>query len=595
MSEIDFREIERKWQKKWEKEKIFLVREDSKKEKFYFLEMFPYPSGSGLHMGHALNYTIGDIFSRFKRMKGYNVLHPMGYDALGLPAENAAIKEGKLPEIYTRNSIKNFTSQLKSLGFSYDWSRVINTSSPKYYKWDQWIFLKMFERGLAYQKESAVNWCPDCKTVLANEQVNNGKCWRHDKTSVEVKFLKQWFFKITDYAEELLDKLNELDWPERTKSMQKHWIGKSYGTEINFEIVKGNRNSKVVIIHGIPTDEKRERDSKTRSYDKHWIPWIKKKLEKKKIKVFVPLMPFPWNPNYESWKKEFEKLEVNENSILIGHSGGCSFLVRWLGEFKKKIKKLILVAPWKIPSKNFSKGENELYNFEIDETIKERVEEVIIFTSDNEEKNGKESAKIYHNFLGGKLIELQNHGHYTLGEMGTEKFPELLEEIIHFFPNYLMIDKKKLSKEIEEGFEKLKGELGIQTSLEDLDSEFLIKDLIFSTGFVSENFLRQVYSRMTEYYRDWHGYLNNILLPNPSYLAGQTESKLFQSEEDKKKLWNLIKLSMKFSSASSLNALEQDKKKEAQFIDESYNSWIKDFKPGLLYILTKVSEAWDKE
>jgi len=158
-----------------------------------------------------------------------------------------------------------------------------------------------------------------------------------------------------------------------------------------------------------------------------------------------------------------------------------------------------------------------------------------------------------------------------------------------------MIDKKKLSKEIEEGFEKLKGELGIQTSLEDLDSEFLIKDLIFSTGFVSENFLRQVYSRMTEYYRDWHGYLNNILLPNPSYLAGQTESKLFQSEEDKKKLWNLIKLSMKFSSASSLNALEQDKKKEAQFIDESYNSWIKDFKPGLLYILTKVSEAWDKE
>ncbi|PIO01127.1 leucine--tRNA ligase [Candidatus Pacearchaeota archaeon CG09_land_8_20_14_0_10_30_9] len=236
MVEVNFKKIEKKWQKRWEKEKVFLVKEDSKKKKFYSLEMFPYPSGSGLHIGHALNYIIGDIFARFKIMKGFNVLHPMGYDALGLPAENAAIKVGTHPEEYTKNSMRAFTKQLKLLGLSYDWSRMIDTSNPGYYKWDQWIFLKMFESGLAYQKESSVNWCPECNTVLANEQVVDGKCWRHEDTKVELKSLKQWFLKITDYADELLDKLDDLNWPERTKNMQKHWIGKSYGTEIDFKV-----------------------------------------------------------------------------------------------------------------------------------------------------------------------------------------------------------------------------------------------------------------------------------------------------------------------------------------------------------------------
>lgn len=234
-SKINFTEIESKWQKAWEEKKIFEVKENSKKKKFYMLEMFPYPSGSGLHMGHALNYSIGDIYSRFKRMQGFNVLYPMGYDALGLPAENAAIKDGTHPEDYTKKSMKNFMKQQKMLGLSYDWSRLINTSSPDYYRWDQWIFLKMFEHGLAYQKEASVNWCPGCKTVLANEQAQTGNCERC-KSKVEIKTLKQWFLKITDYADELLDKLDDLDWPSRTKAMQKNWIGKSYGTEIDFEI-----------------------------------------------------------------------------------------------------------------------------------------------------------------------------------------------------------------------------------------------------------------------------------------------------------------------------------------------------------------------
>jgi len=234
-SKINFNKIELKWQKRWEEKKIFEVSEDSKKEKFYVLEMFPYPSGSGLHIGHVLNYTIGDIYARFKRMQGFNVLHPMGYDSLGLPAENSAIKDKTHPEKYTEKSTKNFIKQQKRIGLSYDWSRIVNTSKSEYYKWDQWIFLKMFENGLAYRKKASVNWCPSCKTVLANEQAQRGICERC-KTALEVKHLEQWFLKITDYAEELLDKIDSLDWPSRTKAMQKNWIGKSYGTEIDFDV-----------------------------------------------------------------------------------------------------------------------------------------------------------------------------------------------------------------------------------------------------------------------------------------------------------------------------------------------------------------------
>jgi len=237
MQETNFAAIEKKWQTRWEKDKTFNVSENSKKPKEYVLEMFPYPSGLGLHMGHALMYTLGDIFARFKKLQGFNVLHPMGYDALGLPAENAAIKEGTHPGDYTTKSINNFTKLFKKFGISYDWTRMLSTADESYYKWDQWIFLKMLEKGLAYQKESSVNWCPKCETVLANEQVQNGMCWRHEDTQVDIKKLKQWFLKITDYADELYEGLNDLkDWPERTKTMQRNWIGKSHGLEILFNI-----------------------------------------------------------------------------------------------------------------------------------------------------------------------------------------------------------------------------------------------------------------------------------------------------------------------------------------------------------------------
>ena len=236
MDEFNFSEIEKKWQKAWEEKKIFEVKEDPKKKKFYVLDMFPYPSGEGLHMGHAFAFSLGDIFARFKRMQGFNVLYPVGYDSLGLPAENAAIKVGIHPKDYTSKAIENFMKQQKAMGWSYDWSRMIKTSDPEFYKWDQWIFLKMLERGIAYRKKAPVNWCPKCQTVLANEQVINGKCWRHPDTSVEIRHLEQWFLKITDYADELLEGLEKLDWPENAKKRQKNWIGKSYGTEIYFEI-----------------------------------------------------------------------------------------------------------------------------------------------------------------------------------------------------------------------------------------------------------------------------------------------------------------------------------------------------------------------
>ena len=235
---VNFNEIATKWQGKWAESKIFEVKEDPHKKKFYCIEMFPYPSsGIGLHMGHARNYCIGDAFARFKRMQGYNVLYPMGYDSFGLPAENAAIKAKSHPKIFTEEAITKFIKQQKGLGLSYDWTRMIETHKSAYYHWDQWIFLKMYEKGLVYRKKSAVNWRPKCDTVLANEQVHDGKCWRHEDTNVEVKELEQWFFKITNYAEELLNDIDKLKgWSEDVKLMQRNWIGRSEGSLINFPI-----------------------------------------------------------------------------------------------------------------------------------------------------------------------------------------------------------------------------------------------------------------------------------------------------------------------------------------------------------------------
>lgn len=231
----NFTEIEKKWQDVWEKEEAFKTVEDYDKEKYYVLEMFPYPSGK-LHMGHVRNYSIGDVIARFKRMKGYNVLHPMGWDSFGLPAENAAIKNDIHPAIWTDSNIAEMHRQLQGLGFSYDWDREVATCKEEYYKWMQWIFIQFYKKGLAYKKDNPVNWCPSCQTVLANEQVVEGCCERCH-TPVTKKHLSQWYLKITDYADRLLKDLDNMPgWPDKVKLMQKNWIGRSTGAEVTFEV-----------------------------------------------------------------------------------------------------------------------------------------------------------------------------------------------------------------------------------------------------------------------------------------------------------------------------------------------------------------------
>lgn len=248
-------EIEKKWQKIWEDEKVFKTPDDSDKPKYFALSMFPYPSGK-LHMGHVRNYTITDVIARFKKMNGYNVLHPMGWDSFGLPAENAAMKHGVDPEKWTVENIAYMTKQLKMLGLSYDWDREVTTCKPDYYKWTQWLFLQLYKKGLAYKKEAAVNWCEECGTVLANEQVIDGKCWRCDHV-VEKKYLSQWFLKITDYAEVLLEDLDKLKgWGDNVKTMQANWIGKSEGAIFRFKVVEKDMEIPVYTtrpdtVHGI--------------------------------------------------------------------------------------------------------------------------------------------------------------------------------------------------------------------------------------------------------------------------------------------------------------------------------------------------------
>jgi leucyl-tRNA synthetase len=248
VTEYDPASIEKKWQERWNADKAFEADAGPSKPKYYVLEMLPYPSGT-MHMGHMRNYTIGDVVARFRRMQGFHVIHPMGWDAFGLPAENAAIQRGIHPREWTITNIASFKRVMNRFGFSYDWRREISTCEPEYYHWNQWFFLRMLERGIAYRKNARVNWCPKCQTVLANEQVVNGCCWRHEDTPVEAKEIEQWFLRITQYADELLDALRQLEggWPERVLTMQRNWIGKSQGTRVRYPM-EGIANTSIEVF-----------------------------------------------------------------------------------------------------------------------------------------------------------------------------------------------------------------------------------------------------------------------------------------------------------------------------------------------------------
>ena len=244
MNRYNPKSFESKWQDEWNKSGIYKAKDNTSKPKKYILEYFPYPSGAAMHVGHVRNYSIGDAIARFSRMQGFEVLHPMGWDAFGLPAENYAIKNKISPAQAISQNTTRFKSQLNQMGFSYDWSREINSTDPKYYRWTQWFFLLLYKKGLAYQQESLQWWCPVDKTVLANEQVEAGLCWRCGN-KVEKKSLKQWFFKITDYADRLLEDLDDINWPEAIKSMQRNWIGKSKGALIDFKVDDSDKTIQV--------------------------------------------------------------------------------------------------------------------------------------------------------------------------------------------------------------------------------------------------------------------------------------------------------------------------------------------------------------
>ncbi len=330
----DFKKIEKKWQKFWEEKRTYFADDKSRRKKKYILIEFPYPSGEGLHMGHLRPYTAGDVYSRFLKMNGSEVMYPIGWDAFGLPAENYAIKHGVHPSISTAKNIANAKKQLRSWGIGFDWSREINTTDPNYYKWTQWIFLQLFKAGLAYEAKGMINWCPKDKTGLANEEVINGCCERCG-AKVEKKEMRQWYLKITAYAEKLLNGLKKLDWPEKIKIQQENWIGKSEGVEIDFE-VKTKEKPNFLILHG--------RNGSPKS---HLFPWLKSELEKKGYKVQAPFLPNTDEPDDEEQTQfVLKKCKLDKNTVIVGHSFGGIVALRLLEKGIKAQKVVLLCTPF---------------------------------------------------------------------------------------------------------------------------------------------------------------------------------------------------------------------------------------------------------
>lgn len=330
MTRYDHSKIEKKWQKEWDKSKIYKASDTGDKKKFFPLVEFPFPSGAGLHTGHIRSYTAMDILARKRRMQGENVLYPMGWDAFGLPTENYAIKTGIQPKIVTKQNADNFRRQLKSLGMSFDWSREVNTSDPEYYKWTQWMFLKMYEKGLAYKAKIEINWCPKDKIGLANEEVIDGKCERCG-TAVERREKEQWMLAITKYADRLYDDLDSVDFLDKIKAQQRNWIGRSEGAEIDFSISK---KYTYVLLHGY-----------TGKATDPIFPWLKKNLEAEGHKVIVPVLPNTEDPSEdEQVAAALKATQYDENTILYGHSLGTVVAMKVVEKLSHKIAGLVLAG-----------------------------------------------------------------------------------------------------------------------------------------------------------------------------------------------------------------------------------------------------------
>ncbi len=430
------KEIEPKWQKVWKENGDFKIDKDATENKHYVLDMFPYPSGDGLHMGHTESYTASDVYYRFKKMQGYNVLHPQGFDAFGLPAENFAIKTGVHPAKTTEKNINTYIKQMESLGLAYDFDEMAVTSDPSYYKWTQWIFQQFYKNGLVYKKEDTINWCNSCQTGIANEQVVNGACERCD-TQIEQKKIPGWFFKITDFSDDLIEGLDKVDWPEHTVKNQKNWVGKSEGAKITFPIrhcegeACGNpgdglrEQANVVLMHGKNTNP-----------NEKWYPLLAEEMKRNNTDFIAPVLPKANDPEINEWMNELEKTNPNQNSIIVGHSRGGVAILRWLEKQPEnfKVKKVILVATNSGDSEKRNKTENnkgfftkEGYDFE---KIKKHCDDFVILHSKDDKwvpfEAGEQNAK----GLKAKFLKFNNKGHFGV-QLKEQGIPELLNEILH--------------------------------------------------------------------------------------------------------------------------------------------------------------------
>ncbi|MEK7617900.1 MAG: leucine--tRNA ligase [Patescibacteria group bacterium] len=414
MSKYNPSQIEKKWQEYWQKNQQFLAKDFSKKPKKFILVEFPYPSGAGLHMGHLRPYVAADVYARFQRMKGFEVLFPIGWDAFGLPAENYALKMGVHPSITTAQNIKNAKKQMLSWGLSFDFSREINTTDPHYYKWTQWLFLQFLKKGLAYEATGVINWCPKDKTGLANEEVINGECERCG-TKVEKKELKQWYLKITAYAEKLLEGLKTLDnWPEAVKLQQKNWIGKKTGINITYNF-ENNRN--YVLLHGFNGNP-----------EGIFFPWLKSELDKRGLRYQCPVLPHPNAPTEEEQVSfVLQNCKFDENTVLFGHSLGAVVAMKVAEKLNHKIAGLILAGGFSTATfRDKPRPFHSTFNWEFDyKRIKSITGFIKILSDPTDYAIRIEQGKILQKNLGGVLWESAGEKpHFT-----SEEEPVILKAL----------------------------------------------------------------------------------------------------------------------------------------------------------------------
>jgi leucyl-tRNA synthetase len=408
MQRYNPKDIEPKWQQVWAEQGLYEAKDFDDKPKFVMLTEFPYPSGDGLHMGHIREYTYGDILARQKRMQGRNVLYPMGFDEFGLPTENYAIKNKVTPQSATATNVATFEQQMKSLGLGFAWSRKVNTSDPRYYKWTQWLFLQFFKAALAYQDEIAINWCPHCKTGLSNEEVVNGRHERCD-TIVEKKLLKQWLLKITAYADRLLEGLKTVDYPSRIADQQVNWIGRSEGAEIDFTL---DDHADYVLLHGF-----------TASPESDFLPNFVKKLKALKQKVYVPQLPNTNNPTVvEQAKFVLDNYQFTDQTVLMGHSLGSVVALKVVEQLEKPIKRLVLVAGFAQPGFPDKKRPFEdTFDWQFDfEKIRGIAEEIVILRADKDVPVLPERADYLSEKLGVQVTDFIAEANHATGEKETE-------------------------------------------------------------------------------------------------------------------------------------------------------------------------------